>query len=240
LTKAEIYVILLPSYRSAATGAEAFDFFRFAIFLIDAMRVSYISVEVDTLFVFSEVLMNRKSIQKMVIAALFLALAYVLPFLTGQIPEIGAMLCPMHIPVLLSGFVCGWQWGLAVGLIAPLFRSLTLGMPPIFPTAVCMALELAAYGAVAGLMHRILPRKRGYVYPSLLSAMLAGRIVWGAAMFICLGATGGGFTFAAFIAGAITNAIPGIILQLVLIPIAVMLIEGHGLVRLDKNDRKTD
>ncbi|MBE6629112.1 MAG: ECF transporter S component, partial [Ruminococcaceae bacterium] len=72
---------------------------------------------------------------KMVLAALFLAMAYVLPFLTGQIPEIGAMLCPMHIPVLLCGFLCGWPWGLAVGFVAPLLRSLTLGMPPLFPTA---------------------------------------------------------------------------------------------------------
>ena len=86
-------------------------------------------------------------ILKMVLAALFLALAYVLPFLTGQIPEIGSMLCPMHIPVLLCGFICGWQWGGVVGFVAPLFRSLTLGAPLFFPKAVCMAFELAAYGA---------------------------------------------------------------------------------------------
>ena len=110
---------------------------------------------------------HRKTL-KMVISALFLALAYVLPFLTGQIPEIGAMLCPMHIPVLLCGFICGWPWGLAVGLVAPLFRSLILSMPPLFPTAVCMAFELGTYGAVAGLAYRLLPAKKPYVYLSLL------------------------------------------------------------------------
>ena len=105
--------------------------------------------------------MNRHNkIFKLVMAAMFLAFAYVLPFLTGQIPEIGSMLCPMHIPVLLCGFICGWPWGLCVGLIAPILRSLTMGMPPFFPTAVCMALELAVYGTVAGLMHRFLPRKK--------------------------------------------------------------------------------
>lgn len=177
--------------------------------------------------------MNKNSTQKTVLSALFLALAYVLPFLTGQIPEIGAMLCPMHLPVLLCGFICGAPWGATVGFIAPLFRSLTLGMPPLFPGAVCMAFELAVYGAVSGLMHRVLPKRRGYIYLSLLIAMLAGRIIWGAAMFICLGATGGSFTFAAFVAGAITNALPGIILQIILIPITVMLIESRKVVSIE-------
>ena len=162
---------------------------------------------------------------KMILAALFLALAYVMPFLTGQIPEIGSMLCPLHVPVLLCGFICGPAWGLAVGVIAPLFRSLTLGMPPLFPTAVCMAFELAAYGAIAGWMHTVLPRKKPYIYVSLLTAMIVGRLVWGAAMFVCLGLNGGGFTFAAFLAGAFTNAIPGILVQILLIPVLVMVLD---------------
>ena len=167
---------------------------------------------------------HRNRLLKMILSALFLALAYVLPFLTGQIPEIGAMLCPMHLPVLLCGFVCGPFWGGVVGLVAPLFRSLTLGMPPLFPTAVCMAAELAAYGAVTGLMHKLLPKRKPYIYCSLLTAMLAGRAVWGGAMFLCLVGKGG-FTLAAFLAGALTNAIPGIVLQIVLIPLIVMLLE---------------
>lgn len=163
---------------------------------------------------------------KTVLSAFFLALAYVLPFMTGQIPEIGAMLCPMHLPVLLCGFFCGWPWGLAVGLVAPLFRSLTLGMPALFPNALCMALELATYGAVAGLLHRLLPKKKPYIYLSLIVAMLLGRLVWGAAMLLLLGISGGAFTLTAFFAGAFTNAIPGIILQLVLIPVLVMVLDN--------------
>lgn len=168
----------------------------------------------------------------MVLSALFLALAYVMPFLTGQIPEIGSMLCPLHIPVILCGFICGAPWGLAVGFVAPLFRSLTLGMPYLFPTAVCMAFELAAYGAFSGIMHSVLPKKKAYIYASLLISMIIGRIVWGAAMFICLGISGGAFTFAAFIAGAFTNALPGIIVQIILIPIIVMALEN---VKIFKN-----
>ena len=169
---------------------------------------------------------------KLVLASLFLSLAYVMPFLTGQIPEIGSMLCPMHLPVLLCGFICGWPWGLAVGVIAPLFRSLTLGMPPPFPTALYMAFELAAYGAIAGLMHKLLPKKKPYIYCSLLIAMIAGRLIWGAAMFICVGASGGNFTFAAFLAGAVTNAIPGIILQIILVPAIVMLLDNPKILKL--------
>ena len=166
---------------------------------------------------------KHNEILRMVLAALCLALAYVMPFLTGQIPEIGSMLCPMHIPVLLCGFICGWPWGLAVGLIAPLFRSFTIGMPPLYPTALCMSLELAVYGAVSGWLHRRLPRKKPYIYLSLLVAMLAGRLIWGGAMFVCLGIDGGQFTMAAFLAGAVVNAIPGIVVQIVLVPILVMV-----------------
>ncbi|MBO5784022.1 MAG: ECF transporter S component [Clostridia bacterium] len=167
----------------------------------------------------------KQKIRNLVLAALFLAMAFVLPFLTGQIPEVGSMLCPMHIPVLLCGFFCGWPWGLAVGFVAPLLRSVTFGMPPLFPTAICMALELAAYGAVSGLMHKLLPRKKPYVYLSLITAMIVGRLVWGGAMYLCLGASGGAFTLTAFLAGAVTNALPGILVQIVLIPILVMLLD---------------
>lgn len=175
---------------------------------------------------------KNNQLLKLVLAALFLALGFVLPFLTGQVKEIGSMLCPMHLPVLLCGFICGPVWGLAVGFIVPLLRSLILGMPHLFPNAVCMAFELAAYGLVAGLMHNFLPRKKPYIYCSLLTAMIIGRLIWGAAMFICLGAGGGSFTFAAFIAGAITNAIPGIIVQIILIPILVMVLDNPKVLNL--------
>ncbi len=170
--------------------------------------------------------MSKKKPIKMILAALNLALCLVLPFFTGQIPEIGSMLCPMHLPVLLCGFVCGWPWGLAVGFVAPLFRSLVLGAPSFFPKAVCMAFELATYGAVAGFMHKTLPNKKPYIYCSLVSAQLVGRLVWGGAMYTCMGLKGNAFTLTAFFAGAVVNAIPGIIAQIVLIPLLVILLEN--------------
>ena len=172
---------------------------------------------------------NRKSLLKMILSGLFLALSYVMPFLTGQIPEIGAMLCPLHIPVILCGFICGPLWGAAVGFTAPLLRSITIGMPPLFPTAVCMAFELAAYAVTAGLMHRSLPRKKQYVYLSLLTAMAAGRIVWGIAAWIALGMSGGSFTLTAFLSGAVINALPGIAVQIAVIPILVMILDKEKL-----------
>lgn len=168
-------------------------------------------------------------IQKLTYAALYLAIALALPFLTGQIPEIGAMLAPMHIPVLLCGFICGWPWGLAVGLIAPLLRSVLFGMPALYPTAIAMTFELAAYGALAGVLYRHLPRRIWSVYVSLILAMLGGRIVWGAAEYLLLLERGTAFTPELFLAGAVLNAIPGIILHIVLIPVLVIALEKAGL-----------
>ena len=175
--------------------------------------------------------MKKTSIKTLVLAALFLSLALILPFLTGQIPEIGSMLCPMHIPALLCGFFCGWPWGLAVGLIAPVLRSLLFGMPPMFPVAVCMSAELATYGAVSGLLYSKLPRNKASIYISLLTAMVAGRLVWGVAHFLCAGLNVSAFGLSAFWAGAITTAIPGIIVQIVLIPFLVMALEKYNPVR---------
>jgi len=165
--------------------------------------------------------MNNKHIKNLVLAALFLALAYVLPFFTGNIPQIGSMLLPMHIPVLLCGFICGAPWGTVVGLIAPVMRSaLTGGFPPMFPTAFAMSFELAAYGFVCGFLTHRLPKNLKGFYSALIAAMLCGRVVWGVVMAI-ITLKGDGFTFSAFIAGAFTNAIPGILLQLIAIPTIV-------------------
>jgi thiamine transporter ThiT len=72
--------------------------------------------------------MKKTYVGKLVTASLFLALALVLPLLTGQLQQLGAKLLPMHIPVLLCGFICGWQYGLVVGFTAPLLRSAIFGM----------------------------------------------------------------------------------------------------------------
>ena len=170
----------------------------------------------------------KSPLRDLVLAALFLSLGLALPFLTMQIPEIGSMLLPMHIPVLLCGFVLGWKWGLAVGFITPLFRTLLFSMPPPL-TALPMAFELAAYGILAGLLYRLFRRKPISVYLALILAMLGGRLVWGVARFVMF-FFGTEFSLSIFLAGAFTNALPGIILQLVLIPPLVLTLRKLKLV----------
>ena len=169
--------------------------------------------------------MNSNRILKLVLAAICLALCMVLPFLTGQIPEIGSMLSPMHIPVLLCGFLTGPFWASVIGLIAPILRFALFGMPTIFPTGAAMCFELAVYGAVCGLLYRRLPKKTVNIYVSLVAAMLLGRIAWGIVRVLFSGVTGSAFTWAAFMAGAFTSAIPGIILHIALIPVIVMALQ---------------
>ena len=173
--------------------------------------------------------LSSLQVRRLTYAALYLAIALVLPFITGQIPEIGKRLSPMHIPVLLCGFMCGWPYGLAVGFIAPLLRSVMFGMPVMFPGAVAMAFELAVYGGMAGFLCQKLPRKNSVTYAVLLISMISGRIVWGIVRFVLSGLSGTTFSWAMFLAGAVTNAIPGIVLQLILIPILVIAMERAGL-----------
>ena len=164
-------------------------------------------------------------IQKLVLSAICLALCMVLPFLTGQIPEIGSMLSPMHIPVLLCGFITGPLWAAAVGLIAPVLRFALFGMPPLFPTGAAMCFELAVYGLVSGALYMRLPRRASSIYISLITAMLLGRIAWGAVRVVLSGLSGSAFTWAAFMAGAFTSAVPGILLHIALIPVIVLALE---------------
>lgn len=164
--------------------------------------------------------------RELVSAALFLALGMVLPFMTGQIKEIGDSLLPMHLAVMLCGFVSGFKYGLVVGLILPILRSMTFGMPPLYPNSVWMALELGTYGFVTGFFYNKL-NKFGIkgVFISLASAMILGRIVWGIAKTILLALNDKPFLFEMFIAQGFIDAIPGIVLQFILIPIILYLIE---------------
>ena len=166
---------------------------------------------------------------------MFLALGLVLPFVTGQIPEIGGMLLPMHIPVLLCGLICGWQYGAVVGFILPPLRYVLFGMPPIFPTGVAMAFELMTYGLLSGLLYS---RARWHcvlsLYRCLIAAMIGGRIVWGVVRVLLTGVASEPFTWQMFLSGAFLTAIPGIILQLVFIPAMMVALDRAGMVRFHK------
>ncbi len=174
------------------------------------------------------------STRKLVLAAMFIALGLILPFLT-QIPSLGNRFLPMHLPILVAGFVCGWPLGLLIGFITPLFRSLLFGMPPMFPTAVAMSFELAAFGLLTGLFYRLLPKKIPFIYVTLILAMVLGRVVWGMVSLVLYGIAGNPFTWQIFMTSAFVNAIPGIILQLILVPLLVKAFEKARLIETKSN-----
>ncbi len=169
-------------------------------------------------------------VKKMILSGMFLALCIVLPFLTMQIPQLGSALLPMHLPVLLCGFICGGPYGLVVGAVAPVLRSAIFGMPPMFPTAAAMAFELAVYGLMSGFLLRALPKKNLSVYVSLIAAMITGRIVWGAVSWLFYGLAGTAFTWQIFISGAVMNALPGIAIQIVLVPLLIIALRRAKLI----------
>ena len=170
---------------------------------------------------------KHKNLRQLILAAMFLTLALALPFLTGQIPQVGSALCPMHIPVLLCGFFCGPWYALAVGLVAPLLRFALFGMPPLMPTGIAMCFELDTYGFVSGLLYKLLPGKKVFTYVTLIAAMLAGRIIWGIARVILAGLAQSEFAWTAFLSGAFVNAVPGIILHILLIPVLVIALKRY-------------
>ena len=172
--------------------------------------------------------MKKKDITiKITLSSLLIAIAYILPFFTGNIPQIGSMLCPMHLPVLLCAFFVGWKWAMAVGFTAPILRFALFSMPPM-PFGLAMAFELATYGLVASVVYKVLPKRKWAIYASLLSAMVLGRVVWGMARMVIAGVTANPFTWQMFVAGALLEAIPGIVIQLVLIPIIVMAVKKNN------------
>ena len=181
----------------------------------------------------------KTNIRKLVTAAMLMAVGIVLPFFTGQIPQVGNMLLPMHLPVIVCGLICGRQYGGIVGFMLPLLWYVLFGMPPM-PNGLAMAFELAAYGAISGFLYN---RSRWQcivsLYRSLVIAMIGGRVIWGMVRVVMLGMTGNAFTWQMFMAGAFLNAVPGIILQLVFIPALMVALNKTGIVRFYREQKAT-
>ncbi|MFP4478706.1 MAG: ECF transporter S component [Candidatus Izemoplasmatales bacterium] len=169
--------------------------------------------------------MRIQEIQKMILSGLFLSLALVLPFFTGSIQALGASFLPMHLPIILCGFICGPKYGGLIGFISPLLRSLLFSMPPLYPVAIAMSFELATYGFITGLLYILLNKNIFTIYFSLIIAMVGGRIVLGIANVILLGLEGVSYSFATFISAAFIVAFPGIIFQLIVVPIIIYALQ---------------
>lgn len=152
--------------------------------------------------------------RKISIASLFLAMALVLPIVTAQIPQVGKMLCPMHFPVLLCGFICGPWYGLLIGFIAPLLRFAVFGMPIIFPTGIMMCFELAAYGFFAGIFYE----RTQKIFLSLIFGIVAGRLMRIAVYGVFNILFQIPLTWEVIFIGGLLQSLPGTALQLALIP----------------------
>lgn len=172
--------------------------------------------------------MKRNNIYRLSLSAMFLALIFVLPLLTGQIPQLGERFCPMHIPVFLCGYLCSGPWGMIIGFIGPLLRSVTVGVPtPLFPKAFSIAFELAAYGLVSGILYKLLPKKKSNLYLSLIVSMVCGRLVRAFVMLCCVGLDVTKLDLPAYWTAVAVNAVPGIVIQLLLIPVLVSAVEKY-------------
>ena len=159
------------------------------------------------------------AVKRMTLGAVCVALCVVLPIAFHSIPDAGSVILPMHIPVLVCGLICSWPYGLICGLMGPLLSSIITGMPPaaILPA---MMVECAVYGAVSGLVLKHTHTGRTYadLYIALITAMLTGRIVSGLAKALIFSP---GLAISAWVASSFVTALPGIVLQLVLLPSVV-------------------
>lgn len=183
---------------------------------------------------------RRTTLTRLSLASMMLALGLLLPFLTGQIPEIGNMLLPMHLPVFICSFLCGPMYGAIIGFSLPIMRSAIFSMPIMFPNAVAMAFELCTYGLVSGLIYRLVKKQNLLtIYISLIAAMVLGRLVWGLADYLFLSLSETGLTWEIFISSTVLTAFPGIILQLIFIPILLeVLNKTHLVTFVDKTEKK--
>lgn len=170
--------------------------------------------------------MKQSHTKHLVVTAFCLALCVVLPMAFHAIGA-GQAFLPMHIPVLLCGFLCGWPYGAFCGLLGPLLSSVFTGMPAFFPNMPAMMLELCAYGVLTGLLYR---RMGLNLYLSLICAMLGGRAVSGAANALLLGIAGRPYGLSVFLSASFVTALPGILIQLVAVPLLVAALQRAGLV----------
>lgn len=174
--------------------------------------------------------LNEMSVVKQAVTtAVCIALCVVLPLAFHSIPQAGMIYCPMHIPVLICGLVCNWQFGLFCGIVGPILSSVITGMPPAVNLPQ-MIIELAVYGVFCSICMKLIHTKKLYIdlYSSLVIAMLVGRVVAGIVKALIFAR--GEITFVAWATSYFVTCLPGIIIQLVFIPSIYFALEKAGLI----------
>ena len=179
--------------------------------------------------------MENTRLKKLIFSAIFLALGFILPIFFGQLPTIGQMLVPMHIPVILCGMVCDWKHGTIIGFILPLLRSLIFSVPVLYPTAISVAFEMATYGLIVGILYGYSKKKSIFtIYFAMIVTMILGRIIRCISQILLLNIQGNPFVWKSFFTGVILNSIPGVILQLIIIPIVIIALKRAKLLEFNK------
>lgn len=166
--------------------------------------------------------------KKLVISGFMLALGLILPYVLAHGLGIkGTVLLPMHIPVFLCGFLCGWKYAGILGFTLPYINGVLTGMPVIYPTAILMSLELTVYGLITGLLYYKTPLRKYKLgmYPAMLSAMVAGRAVYGLSMRVFLHFDES--LKAATVIASLITGLPGIIVQLIVVPTIAMTVLSY-------------
>lgn len=181
--------------------------------------------------------MVRKQTLKLTFAAMFLAISVLIPSLFHMFSISGNIFLPMHIPVLVCGFWLGWQYGFAVGLAAPIINSIVSGMPPMAKVPFMM-MELAVYGLAAGIFYITLKfnnkRKNGFcwgIFPALILSLIAGRAIYALALTVGTYLLHINCGTAVAVIDATITGIPGILIQLVMVPMLVTLLERMPVTR---------
>lgn len=168
--------------------------------------------------------MHKSASYQVVLSGFFVCLGLLLPFVTAHTFGIpGTVFLPMHIPVFLMGLLCGPMYGAMGGIVIPVLSSLFTGMPPAFPMLPIMTGELFTYGLMSGLLYH---KFKMPIYPSMLISMLSGRLVYGL-IFQALLLANNGTLRALSVAGAFLEGIPGIMIQLILIPTIIYAVKKH-------------
>lgn len=162
--------------------------------------------------------MNKSNLYKIIFTGLCIAIGFLFVQFCKVIPiaNAGSILLPMHISVLICGLVCGVRYGMIAGISLPLVTFLLTGKPIIYPIGLSMMFELATYAIVISLVYQA---TKGKIFISLLVSLIAGRIVYGIVATVLFSFTNIPFGFSIFITSTVITAFPGILIQLILIPI---------------------
>ena len=168
--------------------------------------------------------MNKITTKELVLSGLLLASGIIVPMIFHMFGMTGPIVLPMHIPVLIGGFLLPPQLALVLGIITPIASGILTGMPVMFPMAIIMAFELAIYGLTASLSTR---KFKLPIIPSLIISMIAGRIAAGLTVAVLVRMFAVKMDPFLFVKSAIITGLPGIIIQLIFIPALLLAIRRY-------------